>query len=136
MPPHAHPFHHCKELLDLDLYPFQPVRDENGHYINVMLVKAAFTNAEEEAAYEIYKDDILFIGIMSYETFPFPSPNPYSNKFAHDEYLDKFPGWLNMVGTGIFCVHVYFLRLSGCAHFYLHLLLTTSHNPNFGCAVP
>ena len=97
-----------KELLDLDLYPFQPVHDENGRYINVMLVKAAFTNAEEEAAYEIYKDAILFLGIMSYETFPFPSPNPYSITFAHDEYLDKFPGWLNMVGTGsgIMCIYL------------------------------
>jgi len=85
-----------EELLDLNLYPFQPVRDENGKFVNVMLVQSAFSHPEEKAAFEKYKDDILFLGIMSYETFPFPSPNPHANKFGRDDYLDIFPGWLNM----------------------------------------
>ena len=92
-----------QDLLDLDLYAFQPVRDENGDYVNIMLVRAAFSTLEEQAAYELYKDDILFLGIMSYETFPFPSPNPYSVPFDRNEYLDKFPGWLNMVRMIIRC---------------------------------
>jgi hypothetical protein len=63
-----------------------------------MLVKSSlFGLPEEEAAYDKYKNDILFLGIMSYETFPFPTPNPYAIKeFEQDEYIDKFPGWLNM----------------------------------------
>jgi hypothetical protein len=79
------------------LHPFQPVRDEKGRLVNVMLVKSSSGLPEEKAAYEKYKNDILFLGIMSYETFPFPTPNPYAIKeFEQDEYIDKFPGWLNM----------------------------------------
>jgi hypothetical protein len=103
------------ELLDLDLYPFQPVRDEKGRLVNVMLVKSSFGRPEEKAAYEKYKNEILFLGIMSYETFPFPSPNPYTtNQFGREEYIDKFPGWLNMYRNPdeIFPDHVKVVQMS------------------------
>ncbi|KAL3920578.1 MAG: hypothetical protein SGARI_006910, partial [Bacillariaceae sp.] len=61
-----------------------------------MLVKSSFSSEEEWAAYEYYKDKILFVGIMSYETFPFPSPNPWSNQFKDNEYVGRFDAWLNM----------------------------------------
>jgi hypothetical protein len=101
-------------LLDLDLHPFQPVRDEKGRLVNVMLVKSSFGLPEEKAAYEKYKNDILFLGIMSYETFPFPSPNPYGNQFGREEYIDKFPGWLNMYHNPdeIFPDHVKVVQMS------------------------
>ncbi|CAK0834131.1 unnamed protein product [Prorocentrum cordatum] len=37
--------------------------------------------------YERYKDEILFVGISSFEDFPLPPPNPYSGKFPKDKYV-------------------------------------------------
>ena len=76
--------------------PFQPVVDEEGKYVNVILVRSPFETVEQEDLYEMYKNDILFLGIMSNEAYPLRSPNPWSFEFAPEEYVSRFPGWLNM----------------------------------------
>jgi len=75
--------------------PFQPVEDEHGRYVNVILVRSPFSKEEEEL-YEKYKGDILFLGIMSSEAYPLLSPNPWTTKFRPKDYIGRFPGWLNM----------------------------------------
>ena len=81
----------------LGLYPFQPVLDQKGRFVNIALVKSAFTNDEDRAAFQRYRNETLFLGIMSYETFPLPSSNEYSVlHYPTDEYTSLFAGWLNM----------------------------------------
>jgi hypothetical protein len=95
LPKYVHPAY--EEVIKL--HPFQAVRDEKRQLVNIILFhefQSSFFTKEQEQMYEKYKNDILFLGIMSYETFPFPGPNPWSNQFPRDKYLDKFPGWLNM----------------------------------------
>ena len=89
---YTHPAY--KDLIGLG--PFQPVIDEHGSHVNVILVNRMFLEEQHEVLFHKYKNDILFLGIMSFEAFPYPSPNPYSVQFPHDKYLDMFPGWLNM----------------------------------------
>ena len=103
-----------KELLHRDLYPFQEVRNERGERVNVMLVRSAFLDDEQREAYFHYKDHILFLGIMSYETFPLSSPNPFSAKFNDLEYVDMFSGWLNMRRDpeSMFPPHVHHAQIS------------------------
>ena len=84
-----------KDLLSR--YPFQPVLDQRGRFVNIVLVKSAFTDEEDRAAFEKYRNDTLFLGIMSYETFPLPSSSQYSSlHYPPDEYITQFKGWLNM----------------------------------------
>ncbi|KAL3806909.1 hypothetical protein ACHAXA_008919 [Cyclostephanos tholiformis] len=79
-------------------YAFQPVINNNGEYVNVILVRSPFHDADDNDLYEFYKDDILFMGISSFESFPLNSPNPYShsNKNEEEIYLN-FPGFLHMM---------------------------------------
>lgn len=94
--------------------PFQPVVDEHGKYVNVILVRSPFETKEQEDLYEQYKDEILFLGIMSSEAYPLRSPNPYAMKFTPDDYLDRFPGWLNMYRSpeSIFSTSIPIIQMS------------------------
>ena len=84
-----------KDLLQR--YPFQPVLDQKGRFVNIVLVKSAFVGDEDRAAFQRYRNETLFLGIMSYETFPLPSSNVDSVlHYPPDEYTELFPGWLNM----------------------------------------
>ena len=84
-----------KDLLQR--YPFQPVLDQKGRFVNIVLVKSAFVGDEDKAAFQRYRNETLFLGIMSYETFPLPSSNEDSVlHYPPDEYTELFPGWLNM----------------------------------------
>jgi hypothetical protein len=77
-------------------YPFQAVRTQRGEMINLMLVRAAM-NKKQRALFEKHKNDILFMGISSFEDFPLPSVNPFSGRYPLDEYLGLFPGFLHML---------------------------------------
>jgi hypothetical protein len=70
--------------------------NERWQKVNIMLVRAPM-NARQKQLYEKYKDEILFLGISSFEDFPLPSPNPYSYSFPTDEYVGLFPGFLHMM---------------------------------------
>ena len=90
---HTHPAY--QELVALK--PFQPVVNENGEFVDVILVRHFFMDKEHKKLFEKYKAEILFLGIMSYEKFPLVSPNPWSYEPSPDEdYLSMFPGWFNM----------------------------------------
>ena len=91
-PSHVHPDYYTL----LQEYPFQPVATENGDHVNVILVRAPLNQRHKEL-YLKYKDEILFLGISSFETFPLSSPNPFSANFSNDEYRGIFPGFLTMM---------------------------------------
>jgi hypothetical protein len=78
-------------------YPFQPVANEKGVFVNVILVRAPFRNRQQKELYLKYKDEILFLGISSFETYPLSSPNPFSANFSNNEYRALFPGFLTMM---------------------------------------
>mmetsp|Transcript_27363 Transcript_27363/g.42126 ORF Transcript_27363/g.42126 Transcript_27363/m.42126 type:complete len:497 (-) Transcript_27363:1448-2938(-) len=78
-------------------YAFQPVVTNNGEYVNVVLVRAPFRDGGDEELYQYYKEEILFLGISSFESFPLRSPNPYSAKYESSYYLNMFPGFLHMM---------------------------------------
>lgn len=77
-------------------YPFQPVRNEANKLVNVILVRSPFRSREQEEMLDKYKNEILFIGISSFEDFPLSPPNPFSGHFAKDKYTGLFPGFLHM----------------------------------------
>jgi len=81
----------------IERYAFQPVMNQNHEYVNVIMVRAPFRGGDDEKLYKFYKDDILFLGISSFESFPLKSPNPYSQKTESDYYLNMFPGFLHMM---------------------------------------
>jgi len=95
-------------------YPFQPVRTERGQLVNIILVRSPFRSQKQRDLYQQYKDEILFIGICSFEDFPLPPPNPFSAKFPADEYVGLFPGFLHMFREPekIFPSHVKLLLMS------------------------
>eukprot|EP00984_Skeletonema_dohrnii_P012547 scaffold5103_cov115-Skeletonema_dohrnii-CCMP3373.AAC.5 len=78
-------------------YAFQPVVTNTGEYVNVILVRAPFRDGGDEDLYHYYKEEILFLGISSFESFPLRSPNPYSAKYESSYYLNMFPGFLHMM---------------------------------------
>uniref|UniRef100_A0A7S4JMQ7 Uncharacterized protein n=1 Tax=Odontella aurita TaxID=265563 RepID=A0A7S4JMQ7_9STRA len=78
-------------------YAFQPVRTDGGGYVNIIMVRAPFRSEEERDSFEKYKDEILFIGISSFEAFPLSSPNPFSSNFSDSLYTSMFPGFLHMM---------------------------------------
>ncbi len=92
---HVHPDY----LRIVRRYAFQPVTNDKREYVNVILVRSPFREADDEDLYAFYKDDILFLGISSYESFPLASPNPYSqsNAYLEEKYLNMFPGFLHMM---------------------------------------
>lgn len=77
-------------------YPFQAVTNQKGKEVNIILVRSA-PDSRQIAMYERLKEEILFIGISSFEDFPKPSVNPYSAKYAKDKYTGMFPGFLHML---------------------------------------
>ncbi|KAL7445575.1 hypothetical protein ACHAXM_009931 [Skeletonema potamos] len=81
----------------IDRYAFQPVKNNNDEYVNVIMVRSPFRNKDDEELYHYYKDEILFLGISSYESFPLTSPNPYSSRYESSYYLNMFPGFLHMM---------------------------------------
>lgn len=78
-------------------YAFQPVVNQNHEHVNVIMVRAPFRENDDEDLYQFYKDEILFLGISSFESFPLKSCNPYSAKYESDYYLNMFPGFLHMM---------------------------------------
>jgi len=95
-------------------YSFQPVRTERGQFVNVILVRAPFRSSLESQLYEKYKKEIVFLGISSFEDFPIPPPNPYSEHFPADRYVGLFPGFLHMFREPekVFPAHVKLLQMS------------------------
>lgn len=81
----------------IERYAFQPVMTEKGEYVNVIMVRAPFRVTDDEDLYNFYKDDILFLGISSFESYPLKSCNPYSGGYESDYYLKMFPGFLHMM---------------------------------------
>jgi len=96
-------------------YAFQPCRTLRNVVVNIILVRAPMHNRETKL-YEQYKDEILFIGISSFEDFPLPPANPFSGKFPADTYVGKFPGFLHMMhpeqAKEVFSPHVKLLLMS------------------------
>jgi hypothetical protein len=88
---------HPDYIRIIQRYAFQPVMNNNGEYVNVILVRSPFRQADDEDLYAFYKDDILFLGISSFESFPLTSPNPYSTNYPEEKYLNLFPGFLHMM---------------------------------------
>ncbi|KAL7481203.1 hypothetical protein ACHAW6_006880 [Cyclotella cf. meneghiniana] len=78
-------------------YAFQPVVNQNHEHVNVIMVRAPFRENDDEDLYHFYKDEILFLGISSFESFPLKSCNPYSARYESDYYLSMFPGFLHMM---------------------------------------
>lgn len=94
-------------------YPFQPVRNERGQLVNIILVRAPFEGEHHAGMYNKYKDEILFLGLSSFEVFPLSSPNPFSGTWPRDKYLGLFPGFLHMMrDPSIFPSHVKLLLMS------------------------
>lgn len=78
-------------------YAFQPVMNNNNVHVNVIMVRSPFRTHDDEDVYKFYQDEILFLGISSFESFPLQSPNPYSAKYESEYYLNMFPGFLHMM---------------------------------------
>lgn len=81
----------------IERYAFQPVMTNSNEYVNIIMVRSPFRDHDDEALYKFYKDEILFLGISSFEAYPLTSPNPYSAKFESEYYLNMFPGFLHMM---------------------------------------
>ncbi len=81
----------------IERYAFQPVTTNTGEYVNVIMVRSPYRGTDDEDLYNYYKDEILFLGISSFESFPLQSPNPYSAKYESSYYLNMFPGFLHMM---------------------------------------
>ncbi|CAE8700260.1 unnamed protein product, partial [Polarella glacialis] len=94
-------------------YPFQPVRTNQGQFVNIILVRSQLSSPHHRQLYEKYKDEILFMGISSMEDYPLVPPNPYTGKWPADEYVGLFPGFLHMFrDTSVFPSHVKLLLMS------------------------
>jgi len=95
-------------------YPFQPVRNQRGELVNIILVRSPFRSSRQKDLFNKYKDSLLFIGISSFEDFPLPPPNPFSAKFPANTYVGLFPGFLHMEKEPekVFPPHVKLLLLS------------------------
>jgi hypothetical protein len=71
--------------------------NQNREYVNIIMVRSPFRGKDDEDLYQFYKDDILFLGISSFEAYPLRSCNPHSDRFESDYYLNMFPGFLHMM---------------------------------------
>ena len=129
---YVHPDYHTL----LDEYPFQSVVTEDGTPVNVILVRSPLFNEQKQLGlYRKYKNDILFLGISSYETFPLSSPNPFTANFSNDKYRGLFAGFLTMMPEpgAYFAPHVKTIRLSQ-SDFYLDppIAFGKAHNAKRG----
>eukprot|EP00747_Dinoflagellata_sp_TGD_P061745 gnl/TRDRNA2_/TRDRNA2_152663_c0_seq2.p1 gnl/TRDRNA2_/TRDRNA2_152663_c0~~gnl/TRDRNA2_/TRDRNA2_152663_c0_seq2.p1 ORF type:complete len:497 (+),score=71.43 gnl/TRDRNA2_/TRDRNA2_152663_c0_seq2:92-1582(+) len=79
-------------------YAFQQVTTQTGRQVNIILVRSPFQRSPDaQRLYEKYKDEILFLGISSFEDYPLDSGNPFSERFSPEEYREMFPGFLHMM---------------------------------------
>lgn len=78
-------------------YPFQPVMTHTGQKVNIILVRSPFRGIHHKEMYNRLKDDILFMGISSFEDYPLNSGNPFSGHLDEQYYLNLFPGFLHMM---------------------------------------
>jgi hypothetical protein len=92
---HVHPAH-VKIFSSYKGKVFQEVRNDKGEKVNIVLLKTPLDPSAWKLV-EKYKNDVLFMGISSFEAFPLSSPNPYSANFSNDLYRNAFPGWLTMM---------------------------------------
>jgi len=84
------------ELIEHSM-AFRPVLTQSGRKVNIVLVQRPFGGSHERNLYEKYKDELLFLGISSFEDWPLFSGNPFSDPFPEDSYVGLFPGWLHMM---------------------------------------
>eukprot|EP00913_Durusdinium_trenchii_P031254 g29262.t1 len=78
-------------------YPFQPVRNERGKFVNVILVRSPFRSSHQEQLYEKFKDEAWMPWSHEWShDYPLPAPNPFSSSFPREKYLGLFPGFLYM----------------------------------------
>jgi len=97
----------------LEEYPFQSVVTERGEKVNILLVRSPFRTWTQERWHQKYKDDILFLGISSFEDYPLPPPNPFSSSYPKDKYVGLFPGFLHMFrDSTVFPSHVKTILMS------------------------
>ena len=78
----------------------KPNRSRPSHYkhpFRTIQVRSAFGGKKQYDLFDKYKDEILFIGISSFEDFPLPSVNPFSGKYPANEYVGRFDGFLHMM---------------------------------------
>lgn len=73
-------------------YPFQEVRTQTGALVNIVLVRSHM-NEYQYSLYEKYKKEILFLGISSFNDFPFLQESDHDKK----DYFSMFPGFLHMM---------------------------------------
>lgn len=99
-------------------YPFQQVTTQDGKRVNIILVRTPWgANGDarkERALYDKYKNDILFLGISSFEDYPLDAMNPYSPRLDVNYFLGAFPGFLHMMHQPekYFAAHVKTLLMS------------------------
>jgi hypothetical protein len=89
--------HPMLERLISDTACFRPILTNKGRKANILLVQRPFAGSEEWRLYEKYKNEILMLGISSFEDWPLYSGNPFSPPFGPDKYVGLFPGFLHMM---------------------------------------
>jgi len=78
-------------------YPFQQVTNQRGQQVNIILVRSSWQRRKHQELYEKYKNDILFMGISSFEDYPLDAHNPWSPRLNYKDYVGIFPGFLHMM---------------------------------------
>jgi len=73
-------------------YPFQPVTNQFGQQVNIILVRSQMSRHQVQL-YNKYKDDILFLGISSMNDYPLKSDHENDG----NDYCAMFPGFLHMM---------------------------------------
>jgi len=86
----------------LQHYSFQQVTTQSGQQVNIIVVRAPFRSRFDGSesdmdAYKRCKDEILFLGISSFEDYPLDAMNPSSARFSNDYWTGMFPGFLHMM---------------------------------------
>ena len=69
-------------------YPYQQVTTQTGQQVNIIMVRSPFGASgdakHERELYERYKDEILFMGISSFEDYPLDAHNPFSPRIDEE----------------------------------------------------
>eukprot|EP00747_Dinoflagellata_sp_TGD_P063086 gnl/TRDRNA2_/TRDRNA2_153301_c0_seq1.p1 gnl/TRDRNA2_/TRDRNA2_153301_c0~~gnl/TRDRNA2_/TRDRNA2_153301_c0_seq1.p1 ORF type:complete len:553 (-),score=92.43 gnl/TRDRNA2_/TRDRNA2_153301_c0_seq1:10-1668(-) len=79
-------------------YAFQQVTTQSGRQVNIICVRAPWERSPgAERLYKKHKDEILFLGISSFEDYPLDAMNPFSTRFPREKYREMFPGFLHMM---------------------------------------
>ena len=68
-----------------------PIGIPPPHRVNMFLVRSPWRSRHQEELYHKYKDEILFVGLSSFEDYPKPSVNPYSQKYP--------AGWREVISS-------------------------------------